>query len=342
MTAPQMNSAKRKNSLNILVTGATGFIGRQLVPTLLQKGYTVSCLARSTSRRPDNFTDSVHWVLGDLLDKQSLVEACGGVDAVVHLGGAIKASDAKMFFSINVDGTRNILEALVQAGNPHARFIYFSSQAALGPAPTPKPLTEESKSHPVSAYGQSKFQAEQIVQEYNKQLCCVILRPSVVYGPGDRESLAFFKIAKYHINPIIGFKPKYIDIIHVEDLVQIVLSVLKEDIKSGEIFNINDGQNGGYSVNAVVRHAAEALKTWTAPVYIPLPVLKIAAILSGTLSKISGRSAMFNSDKYREIAAQYWLFCSEKVSATLGYTPKYNIENGFLTTALWYKKHKWL
>jgi len=342
MTAPQINRSKNERSLNILVTGATGFIGGQLVPILLQEGWTVSCLARSTSRRPDNFNDAVHWVLGDLLDQQSLVKACAGIDAVIHLGGAIKASGAKTFFSVNVEGTRNILEALVQAGNPHARFIYFSSQAALGPAPTPKPLTEESKPCPVSAYGQSKFQAEQIVHEYNEQLHCVILRPSVVYGPGDRESLAFFKMAKFHINPRIGFKPKYIDIIHVEDLVQIVLSVLKKDIKSGEIFNINDGQNSGYSVNAVVNHAAEALKTWTVPVYIPLLILKTSALFNGALSKISGHSAMFNSDKYREIAAQYWLFSSEKAGATLGYTPKYNIENGFSMTASWYKEQKWL
>lgn len=342
MTAPQINSAKNKQSSNILVTGATGFIGRQLVPTLLQEGWTVSCLARSTSHRPDNFNDTVRWVFGDLLDKQSLIEACAGVDAVVHLGGAIKASGANTFFSINIDGTRNILEALVQAGNPHARFIYFSSQAALGPALSLKPLTEESKPHPVSAYGQSKLQAEQIVHEFSKQLHCVILRPSAVYGPGDRESLAFFKMAKFHINPRIGFKPKYIDIIHVEDLVQIVLSVLGKNIKSGEIFNINDGQNSGYSVNAVVNHAAEALKTWTVPVYIPLLILKTSALFNSALSKISGHSAMFNSDKYREIAAQYWLFSSEKARATLGYIPKYKIENGFSMTVSWYKEQKWL
>ncbi|HCL00049.1 MAG TPA: hypothetical protein DHW42_08110 [Candidatus Marinimicrobia bacterium] len=342
MTAPQINRSKNERSLNILVTGATGFVGRQLVPALLQKGWTVSCLARSTSHRPDNFNDAVNWFSGDLLDKQSLVKACVGIDAVVHLGGAIKASGAKTFFLINVEGTRNILEALVQAGNPHARFIYFSSQAALGPAPTQKPLTEESKPHPVSAYGRSKFQAEQIVHEYSKQLHCIILRPSVVYGPGDRESLAFFKMAKFHINPRIGFKPKYIDIIHVGDLVRVILCVLEKDLKSGEIFNLNDGQNGGYSVNAVVNHAAKALKTWTAPVYIPLSLLKTAALFNGALSKISGHSAMFNSDKYREIAAQYWLFSSEKARGTLGYTPKYNIETGFSMTASWYREQKWL
>ncbi len=328
--------------MNILVTGATGFIGKHLIPSLLQRGWNIRCLARPTSQLPKEFIDKVEWVIGNLEDRSSLINACANVDAVIHLGGAIKARNADTFYIVNVEGTRNLLDALEQSGKSNARFIYISSQAALGPAPTPEPLTEEHTPRPVSNYGKSKLEAEEIVLEYKTRQRCIILRPSAVYGPGDRESLSLFRLAGYHINPHIGFNSTYINSIHVQDIVHLIHLSIEGNIASGEIFNANDGTDRGYSTNDVIKCAARSLGTWTMPIYIPKTILKILAVISSGISKISGNASMLNPDKYRELTARYWLFSSQKAQTVLGFTPQYDINTGFQMTADWYREHRWL
>jgi nucleoside-diphosphate-sugar epimerase len=295
--------------MNILVTGATGFIGKHLIPSLLQRGWNVRCLARPTSQRPEEFIDQVEWVIGNLEDRSSLINACANVDAVVHLGGAIKAKNADTFYIVNVEGTRNLLCALEQSGKSNARFIYISSQAALGPAPTSEPLTEVHTPRPVSNYGKSKLEAEEIVLEYKTRQRCIILRINLVY---------------------------------VQDLIEIICLGLEKDINSGEIFIVNDGNSAGYRVSEVINCAARLLDTWTLPVFIPKPILKIVAILNGCISKLFGYTSMYNSDKYRELSESYWICSSEKARTLIGYTPEYDILKGFSITAKWYKEHRWL
>lgn len=328
--------------MNILVTGATGFIGKHLIPQLLQRGWNIRCLARPTSQRPEGFIDQVEWVIGNLEDRSSLIKACAGIDAVIHLGGAIKARNADTLYIVNVEGTRNLLGALEQSGKSNARFIYISSQAALGPASNRRPLTENDVPLPVSNYGKSKLEAEKIILEYSDRIRSIIIRPSVVYGPGDRESLAFFKMAKYHLNPRLGIQPQYINLVYVRDLIEIICLGLEKDINSGEIFNVNDGNSAGYRVSEVINCTARLLDTWTLPVFIPKPILKIVAILNGCISKLFGYTSMYNYDKYHELSESYWICSSEKVQTLIGYTPEYDILKGFSITAKWYKEHHWI
>jgi nucleoside-diphosphate-sugar epimerase len=328
--------------MNILITGATGFIGKHLIPSLLQRGWNVRCLARPTSQLPKEFIDQVEWVIVNLEDRSSLIKACANVDAVIHLGGAIKARNADTFYVVNVEGTRNLFSALEQSGKSNARFIYVSSQAAIGPAPTPEPLTEVHPPRPVSNYGKSKLEAEKIILEYSDRIQSVILRPVVVYGPGDRESLAFFKMAKYHLNPRLGIQPQYINLIYVRDLIEIICLGLEKDINSGEIFHVNDGNSAGYRVSEVINCAARLLDTWTLPVFIPKQILKTFAILNSYTSKLLGYTSIYNPDKYYELSEPYWICSSEKVQTLIGYTPEYDMLKGFSITAKWYKEHQWL
>ncbi|MCK4689283.1 MAG: NAD(P)-dependent oxidoreductase, partial [Candidatus Marinimicrobia bacterium] len=221
--------------MKAFVTGATGFIGKHLVKALLKNDWSIRCLARKTSIRPEEFTDKVEWMIGDLQDKDSLVSACLDVDVIFHLAGAIKAKSASEFLLINGEGTENLVCAFLESGKKGARFIYISSMAAGGPSSRWKLKNEDEPTFPVSAYGESKLAGEIAVLKRKKELKCVIIRPSVVYGPGDRESLSFFKFAKLHVNPYLGFKKRYISMIHVDDLVQLILLVSKSDLSSGEI-----------------------------------------------------------------------------------------------------------
>jgi nucleoside-diphosphate-sugar epimerase len=311
------------------------------VPALLARGWNVSCLARTTSRKPREFERDVRWITGDLLDRGSLVNVRLGFDAVIHLAGIIKANNPETFSEVNVVGTRNLIEALLSPVNSAPVFILISSQAAQGPGLSPVPLKESAPPRPISRYGWSKLQAEEVVLEHRERLPSVILRPCTVYGPGDRESLAFFKMAQYHINPIIGGHSFYINLVYVADLVKIIIRILEKGITTGEIFNVTDGREA-YRLRYVVSVATQALGTWSMPILVPKWVLWMAAKVSDLLGRITNRPSMLNSDKYHEMTARYWCSSAEKLGFNLNYEPEYDIYKGFQITADWYREHKWL
>lgn len=326
--------------MKALVTGATGFIGQHLVRSLLKEGWSVRCLARKTSHKPDEFKDSVEWVIGDLQDRGSLTNACSGMDLIFHLAGAIKARHPKDFQLINGDGTANVVSAVLEScGN--ARLVYVSSLSVGGPSSRLLLKTEEEPAFPVSAYGHSKLAGEIAVLQHREELHSVIIRPAVVYGPGDKETFTFFKLARFHINPHLGFKKRFVSIIHVEDLVRLLILSAKGDLDSGEVFYASDRSNG-YSWNDIIIEAAKALDKWTIPVFVPKFKLFLAAYLTAFWGKITGKLSIFSPDKYREMKCSYWTCSSRKAERMLGFDPEYDLERGITYTATWYKENGWL
>ena len=320
--------------MNTLVTGATGFIGKHLVPRLLEEGFNVSCLVRPGSYRPDFFKENVTWIDGDMCNISSLKTACRDADLIIHLAGIVKAKEVNDFFTVNTDGTKNLLSAK----NKQAKLIFISSQAALGPAPDHIPLDENAPPRPVSAYGHSKLLAEQAIIESDIAGNYTIIRPPMVYGPEDRESLSIFRLAKYHVRPRIGFSKSWVCAIFVEDLVNFIILCVRNRLSAGETFHVNDGNNCGYSYDRLFRAAARSLDTWTVPVFIPKPILRLAARLNILFSEKHGKSSMFNPDKYNELTARAWLLSSRKAENLLGFKPKYAVSDGFMISVEWYRK----
>jgi nucleoside-diphosphate-sugar epimerase len=327
--------------MRVLVTGATGFVGSHLVPALLARGWSVCCLARTTSRKPTEFEQHVQWIIGDLLDPESLIEATKEVDAVIHLAGVIKARKPETFVEVNVTGTRNLLEALISSESSCPTFVFISSQAAQGPSPSRLPLPESAPARPVSRYGWSKLQAEEVILKHENRPPCIILRPCTVYGPGDRESLAFFKMAKYHVNPVIGWRSVYLNLVYVTDLVNVIIRVLEKGISQGEIFNVTDGRDT-YPLREIIATAAQSLGTWTIPIFLPKWLLRTAAVVNDLVGMITKCPSMLNGDKYHEMTAQYWSSSAEKLQLNLSYEPEFDIYRGFQITADWYREQGWL
>lgn len=324
--------------MKLLVTGATGFIGKHLVPRLLREGFDVRCLARTSSRRPAIFENDVEWITGDLSDTAALQAACRNIDLVIHLAGAVKAGRGEDFFKINTKGSENLLNAVDNG----TRFIFISSQAAVGPGKNLTPLTEKAIPNPVSAYGRSKLLAEQLFVRSRRSIDYTIIRPAIVYGPEDRESLTIFRIAGYHLNPHIGFQKSYVNIVHIADLVELIVLCIHNNQANREIFHVNDGRDGGYTYNELIQTAAGYLDSWTVPLYIPKIILKTAAFLSSLIAGMRGRASMLNSDKYKELTARGWLLSSQKAREILGYRPQYDIDSGFKMTINWYREKGWL
>lgn len=325
----------------ILVTGATGFIGQHLVPRLLNENCSVKCLARASSIRPPAFADKVEWVIGDINDPQSLKDACRDVEIVIHLAGTIKASDPLEFIRGNAQGTTNLLNA-IESVNNKVRFIYISSLSAAGPSNHWQPKTEEDPAYPISLYGQSKLQAEIEVLKRKNRLWVAIIRPSVVYGPGDKETLIFYKTAKSWFKPRLSDHAKRVSMIYVADLVELIWLLCQSDIPSGEIFFAADNREQGYSWEEIIAEAARHFPRRRLTIYVPYFLLQAAFFIASRFASWTRRNSMLNRDKYEELRACCWTCSAAKARQMLSFQPQYDLRRGIDLAIKWYKEQQWL
>ncbi|MBO8130441.1 MAG: NAD(P)-dependent oxidoreductase [Candidatus Marinimicrobia bacterium] len=325
--------------MKILVTGATGFIGRNLVRKLLQKNYYVRCLIRNTSIKPSEFIGKVQWIVGNLSDYTTLIPAIEGIDVVIHLAGVIEANKKSDYFKVNYYGMVNLLEAIKKSGRRGIKFLYVSSLASAGPSNNNSPKKEDSINSPVSNYGRSKLAGEIALLKECDYVNAVIVRPAIVYGPGDKETFSFFKYVKNHLRPVIGFKERYFSLIYLEDLVKLIIQLMERNIESCEIFFASDGKI--YTASQLLKQVSKIMNKWTIPIPVPLFLLKFIAIVNTIFSFISGKVPIINIDKYYEIREQYWMCSADKIFS-LGFKPSYDLERGLRETYNWYINNGWL
>lgn len=324
--------------MRVLITGGTGFIGYHLIREILDKEWQIRCLVRKSSIIPEEFIGKVEFITGDITDKTSLKGIVDNIDIVIHMAGLIKASNFKSFKKVNTEGTINLINAIPPETQSAIKFIFISSMAACGPSRNREPLSEDHPPTPISHYGRSKLLAEEAVT--NSSLDYRIIRPAAVYGPGDKETLSFFRLAANHINPRIGFRKRYLSLIHVKDLISLIFKTALSN-RNNQIYNATDCSDG-YSWNKIIEKASENLDSWLVPLYVPKSFVAIAAYSATLWSKISNDRTIFNIDKFKELKQQYWLLSSAKARAQLGFTPAYDLQKGFSETAQWYKKKGWI
>ncbi|MDA8091856.1 MAG: NAD-dependent epimerase/dehydratase family protein [Nitrospiraceae bacterium] len=330
--------------MRALVTGATGFIGSHLVPKLLKDGYKVRCLTRKASSLEKVSGLPVELYTGDLSDPGSLVEAVRGVDYIFHLAGLTKTNEDREFYDVNARGTRNLVETAARENPGLKKFIYLSSLAAAGPVLEDlTPLTEEVLPHPVSHYGKSKLLGEKAVSEAAGKFPVIIMRPTAVYGPGDRDFYLLFKMIKKGIFLYWGMS--HYSLIYVEDLVRAIAAAATAGMECGKekskIYFLSDGNI--YSNLEIAAAIAQAMP-WAKrekPVRIPVPrfLLPVAAAFSG----IGGRdSGIINRDKLREMRFKNWCCSAERARSEIGFEPLITLKEGVKWTADWYRSHQWI
>ena len=242
----------------VAVTGATGFIGGHLVRRLAEAGYRVRVLTRRLPVSPIIGNRAVEAVIGGLEDTDSLSELLGEADAVIHAAGLIKASSRDAFFAVNVAGVRRLAEAATRQPTP-LRFVLLSSLAAREPQ--------------LSDYAASKRAGETALTQSAGALAWTIVRPPVVYGPGDRETLALFRASKRGLVPIPAGAGARISMVHVDDLAGAVLAVMTSEAAVGRTLEVDDGQLGGYSWEQLAAAAGIVLGTEPRLAWIPKPAL---------------------------------------------------------------------
>jgi dihydroflavonol-4-reductase len=329
-----------------LVTGATGFVGSNLVSELLARGWLVRCLVRSPERAAALAALGAELATGSLQDFDSVARSVADTDVVFHVAGRVAALKRQDFFLDNVDGTRAVLKAAAEQPAPPT-VVYVSSLAAGGPSITGTPRRESEPGTPVSAYGASKLAAEQAATEFTDRVPLSIVRPPVVFGPGDKNSLQLFKtVFAMQVHLVPGYRDMPMSIVHVADLCEGLIAIAER----GSRVTIQLPHQGLYYITSAPtityaemgRFAARAMDR---RVFV-LPTPKIIFRIVGAVGEIAGRlrrqPGLINWDKMREATASGWECSDDILRSELGYAPPLSLEQRFADTAAWYREHGWL
>lgn len=326
--------------MKALVTGATGFIGSHLVEALLDGDVEVRCLVRPQSNRRWLRDREVEFVTGDCRDPDSLPAAVRSVDRVYHLAGVVRARKYEDYFLSNSIGTRNLLQACRQANPGLDRFVLVSSQAAAGPSPDGRPLKESDAARPISAYGWSKLMAEKEVLEKKNDLPVVVVRPSPVYGPRDRDFHSLFKMIKLGLSPVIGRERRYIHLTYVRDVVTGTWLASKSECGSGSVYFLADERS--YDWREIGQVLGRAFNREPRQLTIPTSLSWVVARVAELWAALLRRPATLNREKRREMLARYWLCDTSRARNELGFRVDHPLPVGAESTLRWYRDNGWL
>lgn len=324
-------------SKKALVTGANGFVGTNLVRALLAKKYEVTCLVRKTSNRRSITNLPVKFSYGECCDIDSLRNSCTHHDYFFHLAAKTKAKSKKEYFDVNLEGTKNVLEIANEL--KVKKFVFLSSQAAAGPSREKRPKSEDEKENPVSYYGKSKLAAEHYIIQ-NAKVPWTIIRPASVFGPWDKDFLIYFKLVKRHIAPLAGFGEKYISLLYVEDLTDLIIRMAESNLSNSQVFFASDGII--YSWKDFINTLADVMQKKVITIKLPIAC---AYTLAGfnEASKIFRKSqSTINLQKVKEMREPYWLCSPQKAMDILGFFPQSSLKQGLQKTYQWYIDNKWL
>lgn len=324
--------------MKVLVTGSNGFVGSHIAEGLQKAGHEVICLVRHTSNCRWLDCLNIEKRIGDVTHPKTLCEAVKGVDAVVHSAGVLRARDPEFYYHVNRDGTRNLVEALLEYNPKLKKLIYISSQAAMGPSPEARPKRPEENENPVSDYGWSKLAGEKELHALKGRIPYTILRPASVYGPRDKDIFIFFQLVNLGLRPKTS-KRRLFQLVFVKDIVDAAANALDNQKSDYKTYFLADGTPYTWEGTAEAIAAAAGKKTF--PVPAPDLLFRAAAFFSEKIAALKGTAAVLNRQKIDEFLQNYWLGDSAPAVQDLNIRFT-NLENGAKITFRWYKENKWL
>jgi nucleoside-diphosphate-sugar epimerase len=304
------------------VTGATGFLGQHIVRALADDGWRVRLLVRRdpTSLFWRGLTPEI--IPGDLSSEAALGRLCTGADVVVNNAGLIAGAPADLT-RVNVEGGRRVAQAAAAAGV--GRLVQISSLAAREPQ--------------LSAYAASKAAGEAAVREVlGAQV--TIVRPPAIYGPGDRETLRLFQVARVSpLLPVVDPTAR-LALIHGEDAARQIAWLASESARAG-FAGLADDRPEGYGWREIMLTAAAAFGRAPRLVRLPHGALYMAASLETAAGIWRRKVPMLTVGKVRELTHVDWgVQPQERVPEAPA--PWYDLLSGFQQTIAWYRRQGWL
>lgn len=329
---------------NLLITGASGFIGSYLVESALKRNYQTVAAIRPTSNKQWLTDPSIHFLELDFKNDQTLDHAIrefvarfGRIDYVIHNAGVTRANKNEAYDQVNCDNTVRLVNALQRNQQVPEKFVLISSLAAYGPAKNAAPVKALDLKAPLTAYGRSKYKAETFLYTL-KDFPFVIINPTAVYGPKDKD--VFFLINSIHkgFEVYIGNTKQLLSFVHASDLAEAIFIAMESDVV-GKNFLVSDQQV--YTSKAFNQQVKTILQKKTVSIVMPLVLVRTVAVFAEMVGAISGKVPILNRERLKEFEAPNWAVDSSEISQ-LGYQPKFNLEEGLNDAIQWYKEQGWL
>jgi len=325
--------------MNVLVTGATGFIGSRLVPALSDKGFNIRCLVRKTSDISKlKELKNVDFFYGDITDPETISGAAQNIDTVIHLAvlGHLKKGTEEEYTRVNVKGTINVIDESISS--EVKKIIVTTTTAALGIIPG-RTVTEEDEGIPLNEYGRSKAMEENAVKELIKTKAApvLMLRFSHVYGPGEQRDLhKIIKMMKKGIFPQIGLKANLYPAVYIDDVVQSIIQAMEYG-RTGETYIITDNKSHDLKDIRKIVNKELGKETTLYPVIPKFLALSMVYLLEKLFS-LFGKDFSYSVKNINSITARRQ-FSIEKAKKELHFSPRVSLEEGLHRTIEYYKRN---
>lgn len=334
--------------MKILITGASGFIGSFLVEEALRKGFDTWAGVRGTSSREYLKDADINFVELNFADKvvlrqqlQNFKEEHGTWDYIVHAAGATKCRFKRDFYAVNYYGTKHFVDALKSLGMMPKQFIYISTLSVFGAIHEKDyaPISSADAPKPNTAYGASKLQSEQYIKSL-ADVPYVIMRPTGVYGPREKDYFIMAKSIKQHIDFSVGYSRQDITFVYVKDLVKAIFLAIDKQVVRREYF-VSDGRvYTSRTFSDLLQH--EIGNRFVLHICAPVWFLWIVSLVSTFMARLRGTTTTLNLDKYKILKQRNWQCDIKTLVDELGYAPDYILDEGVKETVEWYKKEGWL
>ena len=329
--------------MKILITGASGFIGSFIVEEALKRGFETWAAIRKSSSKAYLPDERTHFIELNLSSKEQLVEQLRPhqFDYVVHAAGVTKCTDKRDFCRINTEGTKNLVTALMELQMPLKRFVFVSSLSVFGAIREQQPyeeIREDDVPQPNTEYGRSKLAAERFLE--SEEFPYVILRPTGVYGPREKDYFLMAKSIKQHSDFAVGFKRQDITFVYVSDVVQAVFLALEKG-QTGRKYFLSDGEVYQSTTFSDLIHE-ELGRPWWIRITAPVWVLRVVTFFGEYVGRMTGKVTALNRDKYHILRQRNWRCDIEPARRELGYQPQVQLKEGVHKTIQWYLENKWL
>ena len=335
--------------MKILITGASGFIGGFLVEEALRRGYETWAGVRAKSDKSRLQDPKIKFIDLRYKDQEALTEQLrdfaqkqGPWDFIIHNAGLTKTTDRKQFYEVNAENTRRFLHALEAAQCAPKKFLLMSSLSSYGMGDEKefRPIRLNDPQRPNTDYGKSKLIAENYVRKQTA-FPYVILRPTGVYGPGEKDYFVEIKSIQSGFDFTAGYTPQRITFIYVKDLATAAFLALENERVINKHYFVADGDV--YTDKQFAHLLQELLgKKRVLHLRVPLCLAQTACACSEWFGKMRGKSVTLNNDKFLILKQRNWICDVQPLHEDLGFKPQYTLREGLEESIRWYRSNGWL